>query len=176
MGIASAVRAGTDPLRRATSVLRTVAKLGLEQLLWARAELTVRRNSRVLSTPAVPSALPKVEPTAVLQDDADWRDAVDEARKRGLPLHRDLPKNWDTVGAASTVLTRVGPTGRVLDAGAARYSTLLIWLYLYGLRDLVGINLEFRRPVTHGRGGCVRFEPGDATATRFEAASFDAVT
>ena len=176
MGVASAVRAGTDPLRSATSALRTVAKLGLEQVLWARAALTVRRNSRALSTPAVPSALPKVEPTAVLQDDADWRDAVDEARKRGLPLHRDLPKNWDTVGAASTVLSRVGPTGRVLDAGAARYSTLLIWLYLYGLRDLVGINLEFRRPVHHGHDGCVAFEPGDATATRFDTGSFDAVT
>ena len=64
----------------------------------------------------------------------------------------------------------------MLDAGAARYSTLLIWLYLYGLRDLVGINLEFRRPVHHGHDGCVAFEPGDATATRFEAGSFDAVT
>jgi SAM-dependent methyltransferase len=176
MRVTSVLRTGSTPLRSATSLLRIPAKLGLEQVLWARAALTVRRNSRVLSRPAVPSALPKVEPTAVLQDDADWRDAVDEARKRGLPLHRDLPKNWDTVGAASTVLSRVGPTGRVLDAGAARYSTLLIWLYLYGLRDLVGINLEFRRPVHHGHNGSVAFEPGDATATRFEAASFDAVT
>ena len=166
----------TSALRNSTAPLRSVAKLGLEEVLWARAALTVRRNSRVLSTPAVPSALPMVQPTAVMQDDADWRDTVDEARKRGLPLHRDLPKNWDTVGAASTVLARVGRKGRVLDAGAARYSTLLVWLYLYGLRDLVGINLEFRRPVHHGHGGCVAFEPGDATATRFEAGSFDAVT
>jgi SAM-dependent methyltransferase len=176
MRLTSALSSSKSTLRNGTAPLRSVAKLGLEEVLWARAALTVRRNSRVLSTPAVPSALPKVEPTAVLQDDADWRDAVDEARKRGLPLHRDLPKNWDTVGAASTVLSRVGPKGRVLDAGAARYSTLLIWLYLYGLRDLVGINLEFRRPVHHGHDGCVAFEPGDATATRFEAASFDAVT
>jgi SAM-dependent methyltransferase len=162
--------------RTASAPLRVAAKLGLEQVLWTRAALTVRHNSRVLSRPAVPSALPKVAPTAVMQDDADWHDAVDEARKRGLPLHRDLPKNWDTVGAASTVLSRVGPTGRVLDAGAARYSTLLIWLYLYGQRDLVGINLEFRRPVHHGHKGSVAFEPGDATATRFDAGSFDAVT
>jgi SAM-dependent methyltransferase len=176
MRLTSALSSSKSTLRNGTAPLRSVAKLGLEEVLWARAALTVRRNSRVLSTPAVPSALPKVEPTAVLQDDADWRDAVDEARKRGLPLHRDLPKNWDTVGAASTVLSRVGPRGRVLDAGAARYSTLLIWLYLYGLRDLVGINLEFRRPVHHGHDGCVAFEPGDATATRFEAGSFDAVT
>src|SRR5450432_398515 len=161
---------------RLPSLLRTVAKLGVEEVLWTRARLAVRRNARAFSSPAYPAALPVVEPTAVLQDDDQWRDAVEQARRRNLPLHRDLPKNWDTLGAASTVLARVGPNGRVLDAGAARYSTLLIWLYLYGLRDLVGINLEFRRPVRHGRGGCVRFEPGDATATRFDAGSFDAVT
>jgi SAM-dependent methyltransferase len=161
---------------RLPSIVRTVAKLGVEEALWTRARLAVRRNERAFASPAYPAALPAVEPTAVLQDDAEWRDAVEEARRRNLPLHRDLAKNWDTLGAASTVLSRVGPTARVLDAGAARYSTLLIWLYLYGVRELVGINLEFRRPVRHGRGGCVSFEPGDATATRFEAGSFDAVT
>jgi 2-polyprenyl-3-methyl-5-hydroxy-6-metoxy-1,4-benzoquinol methylase len=155
----------------ADGALRTIAKFGVEQALWTRA----RRNVRRLGT-GVPGRLPTVEPTAVLQDDAEWQAAVAHARVLGLPLHRDLPKNWDTLGAASTVLARVGPTGRVLDAGAARYSTLLIWLYQYRLRDLVGINLEFRRTVRHGRGGCVRFEPGDATATRFDAGSFDAVT
>ena len=146
--------------------LRTVAKLGVEEWLWTKARLARRRGG-------APQSLPLVDPTAVLQDDEQWRAAVDEARRRRLPLHRDLPKNWDTLGAASTVLARIGPNARVLDAGAARYSTLLVWLYLYGVRDLVGINLEFRRPVRHGG---VRFEPGDATATRFEAGSFDAVT
>jgi SAM-dependent methyltransferase len=158
------------------SKLRTVAKLGLEEWLWSRARMSVGRNSRAAGVPATPIALPTVAPTSVLQDDDEWHEAVREARRRHLPLHRDLPKNWDTLGAASTVLARIGHTGRVLDAGAARYSTMLIWLYLYGVRELVGINLEFRRPVKHGRGGCVRFEPGDATATRFDAASFDAVT
>jgi SAM-dependent methyltransferase len=150
--------------------IRAAAKLGVEQRLWAHARLTARRNT---SLAASPEALPVVDPTAVLQDDDQWRDAVEQARRRKLPLHRDLPKNWDTLGAASTVLSRVGSSARVLDAGAARYSTLLVWLYLYGLRELVGINLEFRRPVRHGT---VRFERGDATATRFEAGSFDAVT
>src|SRR5471032_61609 len=117
------------PVSGVTEAARTLAKLGVEQLLWARARLAVRRRGPLPINP-----LPSVEPTAVLQDDAEWRDAVEQARSRGLPLHRDLPKNWDTLGAASTVLARVGPNGRVLDAGAARYSTLLIWLYLYGLR------------------------------------------
>jgi SAM-dependent methyltransferase len=152
---------------RVDALLRTVAKLGVEQWLWTKARLTTRRRA------GVPQSLPLVDATAVLQDDEQWRIAVDEARRRRLPLHRDLPKNWDTLGAASTVLARVGPKARVLDAGAARYSTLLVWLYLYGVRDLVGINLEFRRTVRHGS---VRFEPGDATATRFDTGSFDAIT
>src|SRR5450755_4776410 len=138
----------------ADRALRAAAKLGVEQRLWARARLTARRNT---SMAASPEALPAVESTAVLQDDDQWRDAVEQARRRKLPLHRDLPKNWDTLGAASTVLSRVGTSARVLDAGAARYSTLLVWLYLYGLRELIGINLEFRRPVRHGT---VRFERG----------------
>jgi hypothetical protein len=104
---------------RLPSLLRTVAKLGVEEALWTRARLAVRRNARAFSSPAHPAPLPVVEPTAVLQDDDQWRDAVDQARRRNLPLHRDLPKNWDTLGAASTVLSRVGTTGRVLDAGAA---------------------------------------------------------
>jgi SAM-dependent methyltransferase len=154
----------------ADRALRAVAKLALEHLLWTRARLAARRNARRRASPL---PLPRVEPTAVLQDDNEWRDAAAQARMRGLPLHRDLPKNWDTLGAAATVLARCGPSARVLDAGAARYSTLLVWLYLYGLRDLVGINLEFRRPVRHGS---VVFEPGDVTATNFDAGSFDAVT
>src|SRR5205085_9607164 len=105
--------------------LRAVAKLGVEHLLWTRARVAARRNAGGRATP---EPLPAVEPTAVLQDDDQWRDAVQQARSRGLPLHRDLPKNWDTLGAASTVLARVGASARVLDAGAARYSTLLVWL------------------------------------------------
>ncbi|MDQ1487230.1 MAG: hypothetical protein QOJ62_2923 [Actinomycetota bacterium] len=155
---------------RAQRTLLAAAKLATEHLLWARARLAAGRNAK---TGRGPVAFEPVEPTAVLQTAAEWRDAASQARSRRLPLHRDLPKNWDTLGAAATVLSRVGSNARVLDAGAARYSTLLVWLYLYGLRDLVGINLEFRRPVRHGS---VRFEPGDATATRFDAGSFDAVT
>ena len=154
----------------ADRAMRAVAKLGVENMLWGGASLMSRGDS------PLPEPLPPVEPTAVLQDDSQWQDAVRLARERRLPLHHDRPKNWDTAGAAATVLSRVGPNARVLDAGAARYSTLLVWLYRYGLRQLVGINLEFRRPVHHGRNGSVLFTPGDATDTGFDAESFDAIT
>ena len=71
------------------------------------------------------------------------------------------------------VLEHVGPDARVLDAGAARYSTVLPSLRLYGLTRLTGINLEFHRST---RRGVVEFRPGDITATGLPDASLDAVT
>ena len=65
------------------------------------------------------------------------------------------------------------PSPDVLDAGAARYSSVLPWLRLYGMEELVGINLEFDRTTRHGP---VRFEPGDITDTPFAEGSFDAIT
>ncbi|MGL4172850.1 MAG: hypothetical protein ACRCTR_02075 [Actinomycetota bacterium] len=61
----------------------------------------------------------------------------------------------------------------VLDAGAARYSSILPWLRLYGFEHLVGNNLEFGLPV---RRGPVMFEYGDITSMPYAAHEFDAVT
>jgi SAM-dependent methyltransferase len=60
----------------------------------------------------------------------------------------------------------------VLDAGAAAYSPLLLWLYLYGYRDLHGINLIFRRPFAFGP---IRYVPGDLGTSPYPDARFDAV-
>jgi SAM-dependent methyltransferase len=71
------------------------------------------------------------------------------------------------------LLHELGADIKVLDAGAARYSSILPWLHLYGVRDLVGNNLEFTRSHHHGP---VVFEPGDITATTYGDGTFDAVT
>jgi SAM-dependent methyltransferase len=149
---------------------RAIAKLGLEQLLWTRVQVQRRWEHR---RPGARPAPPAVPPTEVLQTRADWERAVAECRRLRLPLHPDRPKNWDALGAVSTVLASVGPNGAVLDAGSARYSSILPWLYLYGLTRLVGNNLEFRGERRHGP---VRFRHGDITATDFADAEFDAVT
>ena len=39
----------------------------------------------------------------------------------------------------------------ILDAGAEIYSTILPWLFLYGCRNMLGINPVFDRPVKRGR-------------------------
>jgi glycosyltransferase involved in cell wall biosynthesis/SAM-dependent methyltransferase len=148
--------------------LLRAAKVAAEQVLWAR----VAARRAVLARRDLELPEP-VEPSAVLDSQADVADAVTQCRRLGLPLHRDRPKNWDALGALSTVLHEVGREAAVLDAGAARYSPVLPWLRIYGVRRLVGNNLEFRRVVRHGP---VRFEPGDITATGYPDRSFDAIT
>jgi SAM-dependent methyltransferase len=126
-----------------------------------------RRTSR---TRPVPDLVP---PTAVLSTREQYERAAAEARRLRLPLHRDRPKNWDALGAVGAVLRECGRSATVLDAGSARYSSVLPWLRLYGLTDLTGINLEFGAEV---RRGSVRFRHGDITDTGFETGSFDAIT
>ena len=145
---------------------RAVAKRALEEVIWARVAVNnVRHRTPPLPTP--------VKPTDVLATAAQWQASTAEAKKLGLILHHDGPKNWDALGAVSTVLHELGTDIRVLDAGAARYSNVLPSLALYGVRDLVGNNLEFDRTHSHGK---VRFEPGDATSMMYRDGWFDAVT
>lgn len=147
-----------------------LAKLGAEQVLWARVatqRLIDKRRGRKRPLPKPTLA------TDVLKTTAEYERSVRECRELGLPLHHDRSKNWDSLGAVSTVLHTLGADIRVLDAGAARYSSVLPWLRLYDVRELVGNNLEFTRVTRHGS---VQFEPGDVTSTHYRDGWFDAVT
>lgn len=150
---------------------REAAKLVAERVLWGRVALQrrVEGPGRIAARPAPAS----VAPTGVLGSRREWELAVAEARRLRLPLHPDRPKNWDAAGAVRTVLEHAGRDARVLDAGSSRYSPVLPWLRLYGLRDLLGINLEFGREF---RRDGVRFRHGDVTATGLADASLDALT
>ena len=143
-----------------------VAKRVVERMLWSR--VTVQR--KLGGERPLPSAMPH---TDVLRDAAAWQAAVAECRRLKLPLHRDKPKNWDALGAVATVLNTLGRASSVLDAGSARYSSVLPWLRLFGLSDLVGNNLEFGDDV---RRDGVLFRYGDITKTDFPDGRFDAVT
>lgn len=166
--------------------LLAVAKRGAELALWARVGLQrrvepgVRRVVRSWPSPAHRPVPTSVAPTAVLSSPADWQRAVAEARTLRLPLHHDRPKNWDALGAVAAVLALADDgsrTARVMDAGSARYSSVLPWLRLFGLgaapESLLGINLEFGEPV-HRDG--VTFRYGDVTDTGLAAGSLDAIT
>ncbi len=144
-------------------LLLDVAKRAVERLLWSRVAMRLRREP-----PPPPEPMPG---SAVLGSKGEWERAVAECRRLGLPLHHDLPKNWDALGAVAIVLS--AGAASVLDAGSARYSSVLPWLRVYGLTDLVGINLEFGRPV---RRCGVLFQHGEITRTGFPDGRFDAVT
>lgn len=114
---------------------------------------------------------PIVAPTwcATLKSEAEVRATVADSRRLGLPLHPDLPKNWDTRLMVAALLASTGPDDAILDAGAETYSRILGSLYLYGRRALTGINLVFDRPTERGP---IHFEHGDITRTRFADGSF----
>jgi SAM-dependent methyltransferase len=105
--------------------------------------------------------------------ESDYKKAIDIANGLRLPLHNDLPKNWDSLAALDVILSNTNKDARILDAGAELYSTILQWLYLYGYRRLIGNNLVFKKPLQRGS---IRFETGDITKTHFDNESFDAVT
>jgi SAM-dependent methyltransferase len=151
-------------------VALAVARRVAERVLWTRVALRRRLEARSGEPRPLPPPMPD---TDLLRDAASWQAAVEECKRLRLPLHRDIPKNWDALGAVGTILRTVGREASVLDAGAARYSSILPWLRLYGLTDLVGNNLEFGREV---RRDGVLFRYGDITATDFPDARFDAVT
>lgn len=155
----------------AATAAREAAKLVADRVLWGRVALQRRIEGpgRVAARP-MPSS---VAPTGVLGSRQEWERAVTEVRRLRLPLHPDQPKNWDASGAVRTVLEHAGRDARVLDAGSSRYSPVLAWLRLYGLRDLLGINLEFGREF---RRDGVTYRHGDVTATGLPDASTDAVT
>jgi SAM-dependent methyltransferase len=147
-----------------------IAKRVLEQVLWARVAVQRRWEARNPEPRPAPSG---VLPTDVLDGEAAWQQAVAECRRLRLPLHHDKPKNWDALGALSTIVAHCGRDAAVLDAGSARYSSILPWLRLYGADDLIGVNLEFEKDVRHDG---VLFTYGDITATQFPDDRFDAVT
>lgn len=159
--------------------LLAIAKRGAEHALWGRVAGQRRLEARrgLGGGRPAPTSVP---PTAVLKDKATWERATAEARSLRLPLHRDLPKNWDALGAVGAILDLVDDgtrSARVMDAGSARYSPVLPWLRLYGFgarpESLIGINLEFGDVVL--RDG-VTFRYGDVTATGLDDGALDAIT
>ncbi|HKD86119.1 MAG TPA: class I SAM-dependent methyltransferase [Terriglobales bacterium] len=108
-----------------------------------------------------------------LKTRAEWEAAHANAERLHVPSHRGPEKDWDHLAAVTTILTSTDRSGRILDAGAEIYSNVLPALFLYGYRELYGINLSFTDPT---RRGPIRYIPGDLTRTPFTDGFFDAIT
>lgn len=159
-----------DVRRSVRARVKQAAKVTAAAALWSRvaARVTVHR----LTGRGAPTGRAEVAPSGVLRSRAEWERSTGRMRSLRLPTHPDGSKNWDTLAAISTTLAHTRPGERVLDAGAALYSTYLPSLRLYGYTDLVGTNLEFGRTI---RAGGVRLEHGDIEASGFPSESFAAV-
>lgn len=107
-----------------------------------------------------------------LQTRTDADVAVAMLHEAGLVPHPERTKNWDALVALGTILERVPQGERILEMGATQYAPLLTWLYQYGYRRLMGIDLVYTEPV---RRGPIQYLPMDLTATTFADASFAAI-
>jgi SAM-dependent methyltransferase len=133
-----------------------------------RLSLKMKFGAARLSQPPGPNIA-----NGTLKSRAEWEAAFANGKGLNVPLHRGPEKNWDHLAAVSTILTNTKPGARILDAGAEIYSNVLPALFLYGYRDLHGINLSFTAPT---RRGPIRYIPGDLTHTPYPSSSFDAIT
>lgn len=99
--------------------------------------------------------------------------AISQVKNMGLRVRGDLPKNWDSVATLDYVLKNTDKNARIFDAGAALYSVVLPWLFLYGYKNLVGGNVIFKKKIKRGP---ILYEPCDITKTHYENNFFDAIT
>ena len=137
-------------------------------------EFAFRSYLRLRYGAKTPVKAPKISfENGALRNRDEWLAATRLVRDLRLVPHPDSPKNWDTVAALATILKSTNPDAWVLDAGAELSSALLPCLYLYGYRNLTGINLIFQKPQ---RRGSIAYEFGDITNTRFRSEQFDAIT
>ncbi len=109
---------------------------------------------------------------STLQVHSQVDEAIQVVKNCGLIPHGDPPKNWDGISMLDEILQRTDNQANILEVGATLYSTLLVWLFQYGYRNLMGIDLIFDKPL---RRGPIRYEPGDLTHSRFHDESFDAI-
>lgn len=109
---------------------------------------------------------------STLQTHKQVDEALETVKECGLIPHSDPPKNWDGISMLDEILLRTDKHAHILEVGATLYSTLLVWLYQYGYRNLTGIDLIFDKPLHRGP---IQYEPGDLTHSRFQDESFDGI-
>jgi SAM-dependent methyltransferase len=148
--------------------LRRVKGIVLRPSAIYRLYLRMKFGAATLSQPPGPNIA-----NGTLKNKSEWEAALANGKGLHVPLHRGAEKNWDHLAAVTTILASTVPSARILDAGAEIYSNVLPALFLYGYRDLYGINLDFTAPT---RRGPICYMPGDLTRTPFPDGFFDAIT
>jgi SAM-dependent methyltransferase len=151
-----------DGAKNRTRSLLEATSLGYRFLL--------KRRERVSGPTAKPNA---PWHNAILKTTEERDKATEQVRQLGLPIVNDLNKNWDTLAALDCILASTSTNAKILDAGAESYSRILPWLFLYGYRNLEGINIVFKN---RKKLGPIVYRYGDVTGTYYNDETFDAIT
>lgn len=117
--------------------------------------------------------LSDLQSNRVLKNKIEIDESVLMAKKLKLPVRSDKSKNWDTLIAFSEITKYTGNDAFILDAGAEIYSMILPWLFLYGYKNLFGINIIFSKSFKRGP---IHYDYGDITHTNFPSNFFNAIT
>lgn len=100
-----------------------------------------------------------------LKKERSYQTSANEVQLLGLHPHLDAPKNWDSLYALKKILSNTESYERILDAGGAKYSPLVEWLYLYGYDDLFVQNIDFDNQFKRGP---ILYQVNDFTDTGFK--------
>jgi SAM-dependent methyltransferase len=153
-------------MRRLKSLIRTIiesSNLGYRLMLKRDFGITYPPLGR----PDAPWA------NAVLKNHNEVEASIEQVRKIGLPIMKDLPKNWDSLAALDLILETTDRKARVYDAGGELYSMILPWLFLYGYKNIIAENLIFRSMTKRGP---ILYKHGNITKTTYPDKFFDVIT
>lgn len=151
-----------------TRVETAVANVVSTSEMGYRSYLRRRYGVRVVSGHPLPIPM-----NTTLKSRQEVDDAVQLMSTMGFVPHPDPKKNWDAIGAIGGILAKTNSSAWILDAGGELYSPVLPCLYLCGYRNLVAVNLSFKR--LHRRGP-ITYRPGDLLRTPFPDGTFDAIS
>lgn len=117
----------------------------------------------------------KVPFAGVLKRKTDYYESLYQLSITGLPKHNDLPKNWDSFAALSTIKNNIhiDKDSAILDAGGEYYSAIMHQLAAFDFKNLFCINTVFQKSSCIGN---INYIPGDITATSFDNKTFKAIT
>lgn len=97
---------------------------------------------------------------------------VSLTKSTNLPIHPDVPKNWDNYLAVYLALTTTSTNDNILDAGSSKLSSFLPCLRSQGYTNLVGIDL-LQKTTEYVNDICYQY--GDITQTDFDDGHFSFV-
>lgn len=104
----------------------------------------------------------------ILQSSSEIRVATRKIQHQGLPLHRDVHKNWDHA-ILMDVIHSIDRSSDIIDLGCGEYCTL-DFLAALGFKNLHGIDLQLK---PNSKNAVYDLSQGDLTKTSLLSNSYE---